>query len=46
MANKSDLLASIAANLQQAIERKQPREQVSRILPTNSIECVCCFCRP
>ena len=28
MANQSDVLASIEANLQQAMERKKPREQV------------------
>ncbi len=28
MATKSDVLASIEANLQQAMERKKPREQV------------------
>ena len=30
MANQSDLLASIAAGLTQAMERKKPREQVDR----------------
>jgi hypothetical protein len=28
MTTKSDVLASIEANLQQAMERKKPREQV------------------
>jgi hypothetical protein len=32
MANQSDVLASIEANLQQAMERKKPREQVICIL--------------
>lgn len=32
MANQSDVLASIAAGLQQAMERKKPREQVNRPL--------------
>lgn len=30
MANQSDVLASIAAGLKQAMERKKPQEQVNR----------------
>lgn len=37
MADKSEVLATIEAKLNQAIQRKKPREQVRRILKNNII---------